>query len=149
MRAFHFRLQALLNLREQTREEALAAYAESISKREHEQELEAAAARSLEQNREAMAARREGGFRGAEQSAYLRAIDSAKNALVRQRAKLARAKLFEERTRAAFLEADGAVKSLDRLKERRRDEHFRSEMKKEEHELEDVIGARYALRPAT
>lgn len=149
MRVFHFRLQALLNLREQAREEALAAYANSISAREREEEEEVAAARRLEQNREAMAARREGGFTGAEQSAYLRAVDSAKNALVRQRAKVARAKRSEERARVSFLEADGAVKSLDRLKGRRREEHFRSEMKKEEHELEDVIGARYALRPAT
>ncbi len=149
MRAFHFRLQALLNLREQTREEALAAYAKSIAGREGEEEMEIAAVRRLEQNREVMAARRENGFTGAEQTAFLRAVDSAKNALVRQRAKVARAKRTEERARAAFLEADGAVKSLDRLKDRRRDEHFRSEMKKEEHELEDVIGARYALRPAT
>ena len=62
-----------------------------------------------------MAARREEGFTGAEQTAFLRAVDPAKNALVRQRAKVARAKRTEERARAAFLEADGFVKSLDRL----------------------------------
>ena len=146
MRAFHFRLQALLNLREIAREEALTAYAKSIRRRELEEKELAACSDRLEKLRGEIAIRRSEGFTGAEQSAYLRAVSLAKERIQRQRGKLERARRSEEEARTGFLKADGDEKSLTRLKERREEEHFSTELKKEERELEDVISTRYCTQ---
>ena len=57
--------------------------------------------------------------------------------------------LFEEKARTSYVKADGEEKSLTNLKERRQEDHFQFELKKEERELEDVITARYGLKPTT
>ena len=149
MRAFHFRLQTLLNLREIAREEALSAYAETIRRRELEEEKLIACNRHLEELREEVGVRRKEGFTGAEQATFLRAVNLSKDRLRRQRAKVNQAKRTEKKARSVFMEADGDERSLTRLKERREEEHFRFELKKEERELEDVIGARHCLKPTT
>ena len=125
------------------RVEALSAYAKAIRLREFEQEELTACNRRLEELREEIGVRRKEGFTGAEQATFLRAVNLSKDRLRRQRAKVNRAKRAEEKTRGVFVKADGNEKSLARLKDRREEEHFRFELKKEERELEDVIGARY------
>ena len=131
------------------REEALFAYAKAIRLREFEQEELTACNRRLEELREEIGVRRKEGFTGAEQATFLRAVNLSKDRLRRQRAKVNQAKRAEEKTRSVFVKADGNEKSLARLKDRREEEHFRFELKKEERELEDVIGARYGLHPTT
>ena len=149
MRAFHFRLQTLLNLREIAREEALSIYAKSIRRRELEENKLLACERRLGELRQEVGVRRKEGFIGADQATFLRAVNLAKDRLHRQRAKVNRARRTEEESRTVFVEADGDEKSLVRLKERMQEEHFRFELKKEERELEDVIGTRYGLKPTT
>ena len=143
MRAFHFRLQTLLNLREMAREEALSVYAQAIRQRELEQMELIACNRRLKELREEIGFRRKEGFTGAEQATFLRAVNLSRDRLRRQHVKANQAKRAEEKARSAFVEADGNEKSLARLKDRKEEEHFRFELKKEERELEDVIGARY------
>ena len=46
-------------------------------------------------------------------------------------------------TRKLFVKKDSESKSLGRLKDRQMNEHIQMEAKKEELELDDVIGARY------
>ena len=65
MRAFHFRLQTLLNLREMAREEALSAYANAIRQRELNEEKLADCISRLDELREAVAACRAKSFTGA------------------------------------------------------------------------------------
>ena len=149
MRAFHFRLQTLLNLREMAREEALSTYANAIRQRELNEEKLADCNNSLDELREAVAARRTTSFTGAEQANFQQAVNLAKDRLLRQRNKVNRAKRVEEKTRTSYVKADGDEKSLTNLKARRQEDHFHFELKKEERELEDVIGARYALKPTT
>jgi flagellar export protein FliJ len=50
---------------------------------------------------------------------------------------------LEESRRKLFVQKDSESKSLDRLKDRQMHEHIELEAKKEEQELDDVIGARY------
>ena len=149
MRAFHFRLQNLLRLREEARERALVAYAEAIARREAEEDELVACRRRLVDLREEVRIRRSAGFSGPEQAAYLEAIDLSNDRLREQENAFAEAKRGEEIAREKYLEADIAEKSLLRLKERREEEHFRSEAKKEERELEDVISARFRFQSAT
>lgn len=149
MRAFHFRLQTLLNLREMAREEALSAYANAIRQRELNEEKLADCISRLDELREAVAACRAKSFTGAEQANFQQAVNLAKERLLRQRNKANRVKRVEENARTSYVKADGYEKSLSNLKARRQEDHFHLELKKEERELEDVIGARYALKPTT
>lgn len=149
MKAFRFRLQTLLNLREMAREEALSAYAKAIRERELNEEKLVQFNSRLNELREAVSANRARTFTGAEQANFQQAVNLAKECLLRQRNKVNRAKRVEEKARSAYLEADGSEKSLANLKARRQEDHFQFELKKEEHELEDVIGARFGLKPTT
>ena len=149
MRAFNFRLQTLLNLREMAREEALSAYANAIRQRELNEEKLADCNSCLDELRGAVAACRTKNFSGAEQANFQKAVNLAKERLLQQRNKVNRAKRIEEKARTSYLKADGDEKSLTNLKERRQKDHFQFELKKEERELEDVIGARYGLKPTT
>ncbi|MBU62458.1 MAG: flagellar export protein FliJ [Opitutae bacterium] len=149
MRAFHFRLQTLLNLREMAREEALSTYASAIRQRELNEEKLADCNNTLDELRKAVATRRTNRFTGAEQANFQQAVNLAKERLLLQRNKVNRAKQVEENTRMSYVKADGDEKSLINLKARREEDHFHFELKKEERELEDVIGARYTLKPTT
>lgn len=149
MRAFHFRLQTLLNLREMAREEALSAYANAIRQRELNEEKLADCNSRLDELREAVAACRTKSFTGAEQANFQQAVNLAKERLLRQRNKVDRAKRVEKKARTSYVKVDGDEKSLTNLKARRQEDHFHFEFKKEERELEDVIGARYAFKPTT
>ena len=124
-------------------EEALSAYAKAIRLREFEEEELTACNRRLEELREEVGIRRKEGFGGAEQATFMWAVNLSKDRLRRQRAKANQAKRAEGKARSAFVKADGDEKTLTHLKDRREEEHFRFELKKEERELEDVIGARY------
>jgi len=149
VRAFHFRLQTLLNLREMAREEALSTYANAIRQRELNEKRLTDCKSRLDELREAVAACRRESFTGAEQANFQQAVNLAKEHLLRQRNKLKRAKGVEEKARTSYVKADGEEKSLTNLKERRQEDHFQFELKKEERELEDVITARYGLKPTT
>ena len=149
MRAFHFRLQTLLNLRVMAREKALSAYANAIRQRELNDEKLADCNSRLDELREAVAACRAKSFTGAEQANFQQAVNLAKERLPRQRTKVNRATRVEEKARTSYVKADGDKKSLTNLKARRQEDHFHFEFKKEERELENVIGARYALKPTT
>lgn len=131
------------------REEALSAYANAIRQRELNEEKLADCYNRLNELREAVAACRSKNFTGSEQANFEQAVNLAKEHLLRQRNKVNRAKRVEEKARVSFVKADGDEKSLTNLKERRQEDHFQFELKKEERELEDVIGARFGLKPTT
>jgi len=83
VRAFHFRLQTLLNLREMAREEALSAYANAIRQRELNEEKLTDCQSRLDELREAVAACRTKSFTGAEQTNFQQAVNLAKERLLR------------------------------------------------------------------
>ena len=54
-------------------------------------------------------------------------------------------KNIESAKRNLYLRADSNCKSLLKLKEKKKVEHLKSEEKKEESELEDIIGSRFVF----
>tara|TARA_B100000959_G_scaffold247564_1_gene273929 strand:- start:72 stop:542 length:471 start_codon:yes stop_codon:yes gene_type:complete len=145
MKAFRFRLESLLHLRNLTRERCLKEYAYAISERRREEERCEELADRLAKIEISVATRREEGISGHDQDIFLASIDHAKEALGKQREATRQALAEEERKRISYLKSDMDEKTLLRLKERRKEEHQRDQETKEERALEDMIGVRYSL----
>jgi len=92
--------------------------------------------------------KRKVGFSGFEQKNFNQLILQAKELIIDQNAKLAESKSIEEGKRKLFLAADSNCKSLIKLKEKNKIEHLKREEKREESELEDIIGARFVFNQA-
>ncbi|MBT3668399.1 MAG: flagellar export protein FliJ [Opitutae bacterium] len=145
MKAFSFRLDTLLHLREMAKDQAIKEYALAIKDRENaEQDLKNAVENleglNLEINQKRMV-----GFSGFEQDAFNQSILRTKELIIDFNSKLADSKNIEVAKRNLYLQSDSNCKSLLKLKEKKKDEHLKREEKKEETELEDVIGARYVF----
>ena len=145
MKAFHFRLESLLHLRNLTRERCLKEYASAINQRRTEEERCEELTERLTEIHASVAARREEGISGHDQDTFLASIEHAKEALAKQREVTQQALDEEELKRASYLKSDMDEKTLLRLKERRKEEHQRDQEAKEEHALEDMIGARHNI----
>ncbi len=143
MKAFAFRLETLLHLREIAKDNALSQYGQSVVKREStELRLNAKKQRLLELQSE-IASRRAVGFFGASQQSYQRSLESAKDDIQSCHTELQMAQNIEESKRVLYLKADSAFKSFLKLKEKKREEHMAIESKKEETEMDDLIGGRF------
>ena len=82
-------------------------------------------------------------FNANELEAVIGGLDHARTVVRDLSTELSRKKTLEESRRKLFVQKDSESKSLDRLKDRQMHEHIELETKKEEQELDDVIGARY------
>ena len=145
MKAFRFRLESLLHLRGLTREKCLKDYAEAISQRQSQEDRCEQISRRLNNIETSVATQRDQGISGHDQDTFLASIEHARNALTEQREVVARSLAEEKKKKATYLKADMTEKILLRLKERRKEDHLRDQMAKEERALEDVIGSRYAV----
>ena len=149
MKAFGFRLETLLHLRELAKDRAIAEYGKAVSKREAAEKALAEAEVALQDLRKEIGQRRTVGFSGNEQEVFNRSLNLAKDRILNRNAKLEETGRIEVAKRDLYLEADSAYKSLLRLKEKKRDEHIERETKKEERELDDVIGSRFVFNQAS
>ena len=145
MKAFTFRLETLLHLREISKDRAIKEYAQAISKREKlELDLKKAVKMLGVLNAE-INERRASGFSGFEQDGFNQSILRAKEIIIDLNSKVADSKNIESAKRNLYLRADSNCKSLLKLKEKKKVEHLKSEEKKEESELEDIIGSRFVF----
>jgi len=149
MRAFEFRLETLLHLRELAKDKAIAEYGLAVSKREEAQKKLSEANDGLRELREEIGIRRSVGFSGNDQEVFNRSLVLAKERIVDCNAKVQEAGRIEIAKRELYLQADSSYKSLLKLKEKKREEHIEYESKKEEMELEDIIGARFVFNQAS
>ena len=149
MRAFEFRLETLLHLRELAKDKAIAEYGLAVSKREEAEKKLGEANDGLRELREEIGIRRSVGFSGNEQEVFNRSLVLAKERIVDCNAKVEEAGRIEIAKRDLYLQADSNYKSLLKLKEKKREEHIEYESKKEERELEDIIGARFVFNQAS
>ena len=85
------------------------------------------------------------GFSGHEQENFNQSINRTKGEIIDFNSKLAESKNIESANRKMYLEADSNCKSLLKLKQNKRSEHLKTEEKKEETELENIIGARFVF----
>ena len=143
MKAFRFRLETLLRLKDASRERALQDYAVAINMR---QEWEAKLDNAIEYVKgleNMLSEKQKLNFRASDLASIHLSLEQARQEVESCTLEVSRKKALEESRRTIFLKKESESKSLLRLKERQLDEHLEIETKKEEHELEDVIGARY------
>jgi flagellar export protein FliJ len=149
MKAFGFRLETLLHLRELAKDKAIAEYGLSVSQREQAEKTLGEAKDGLRNLRDEIGIRRSVGFSGNDQEVFNRSLELAKERIIDCNATLEEAGRIEVAKRDLYLQADSSYKSLLKLKEKKREEHIEYETKKEEMELEDIIGARFVFNQAS
>ena len=149
MKAFSFRLETLLHLREMAKDKAIAEYGLAIARRENAQKVLQERKRQMKDLREEIGRRRSTGFSGSEQNSYNRSIERAKEAIIDCNSKFEEAKKIAQAKRELYLSADSQFKSLLKLKEKQRDRHIEVETKKEEMQLEDIISSRFVFNQST
>lgn len=145
MKAFTFRLETLLHLREISKDRAIKEYAQAISKREKLELDLKKAVKMLEVLNAEINERRASGFSGFEQDGFNQSILRSKEVIIDLNSKVADSKNIESAKRNLYLRADSNCKSLLKLKEKKKVEHLKSEEKKEESELENIIGSRFVF----
>ncbi len=143
MRAFNFRLATLLRLREASREKSLLDYAKSIHERQQTEDRLNRASEYVSKLEVKLNEMQKLSFNASELEAMIGGLDHARSVLRDLSIELSRKKTLEESRRRLFVQKDSESKSLDRLKDRQMNDHVKLEAKKEEQELDDVIGARY------
>ena len=149
MKAFGFRLETLLHLRELAKDKAIGEYGLAVSRREEAEKTLSEANDGLRELREEIGIRRSVGFSGNDQEVFNRSLVLAKERIIDCNAKVEEAGRIAIAKRDLYLQADSSYKSLFTLKEKKREEHIKYESKKEEMELEDIIGARFVFNQAS
>ena len=115
MKAFRFRLETLLHLREMAKDKAIAEYGLAIARREEAQKVLQQRKRQMEDLREEIGRRRSTGFSGSEQNSYNRSIERSKEAIIDCNSNFEEAKKIAEAKRELYLNADSQFKSLLKL----------------------------------
>jgi len=149
MKAFSFRLETLLHLREMAKDRAIAEYGVAISKKEDAEKALEERKLEMDELRDDIGRRRSIGFSGSEQDGYNRSLERAKEAIVDSNSKLEESKKIVNAKRELYLNADSEFKSMLKLKEKRREQHIEAETKKEEMQLEDIISSRFVFNQST
>ena len=145
MKAFSFRLETLLHLREISRDKALGHYAHSIrSRQEREKDLQLCQSH-LESLHAQIGERRKNSFTGSKQESFDLSVSHAKERILDANRNLQESMQTEQAKKGIYLKIDSEYKSLLKLKEKKYEEHVYSESLKEERELEDIIGGRFVF----
>ena len=146
MRSFHFKLKALLSLKENKREQALAKFAQSIKEVQRLDEHLFEAKKKYDAVEEKLKERQKGVFRRDQIEALQSSLLLEKENVSEAKLQFNRAKEMQNSRRKIFLDHDSQYKAIDRLREKQKEEHYFNENKKEQLELEDVIGSRFLFQ---
>ncbi len=143
MKAFSFRLESLLQLRESSREKALISYAKSINARQKiEVELHNLNDVLTKLHKD-ITMQRTSSLEGFTDQSFQNSMDSTKQQILNFHGKLEDAKKIELSKKKIFLAADGSLQSILRLKDKQSIAHLSTQLKKEERELDDIISSRF------
>ena len=149
MKAFKFRLETLLHLREISRDKALSQYAHAINLRQDkEKELRDSELRLLELQFQ-ISEKRKNSFTGSKQEAFDLSVKHAKERILDANKNLQQSIQTEKAKKGIYLNSNSEYKSLLKLKEKQFEIHVRTETLKEERELEDIIGGRFVFNNIT
>ena len=149
MKAFKFRLESLLQLREISKDRALSKYARAINFRQNKEKELQESELHLEELQFQISENRKISFTGSKQEAFDLSIKHAKEQIIDANKNLQQSLQAEEAKKGIYLKSNSEYKSLLRLKEKQFEEHVRSENLKEERELEDIIGGRFVFNNIT
>ncbi len=144
MKAFNFRLQTLLHLRELARDQSLESYGKSIEDFNRIGESLHAQEEQLQELQNYIKIKRSSGFYGQDEQNHQRTVVDSKNKIIELHGELQNAKKIQEAKRTIFLKSDSDFKSLEKLKGKQQAEHSHNEQKKEENEIDDIITSRFA-----
>ena len=145
MKAFSFRLETLLHLREISRDKALGHYAQSIRSRQEREKALQVCQSHLESLHAQIGERRKNSFTGSKQESFDLSVSHAKERILDANRNLQESMQTEQAKKGIYLKIDSEYKSLLKLKEKKYEEHVYSESLKEERELEDIIGGRFVF----
>ena len=149
MKAFKFRLETLLHLREISRDKALSQYAHAINLRQDkEKELRESELRLVELQFQ-ISEKRKNSFTGSRQEAFDLSVKHAKERILDANKNLQQSIQTEKAKKGIYLNSNSEYKSLLKLKEKQFEIHVRNETLKEERELEDIIGGRFVFNNIT
>lgn len=149
MKAFKFRLETLLHLREISRDKALSQYAHAINLRQDkEKELRESELRLVELQFQ-ISEKRKNSFTGSKQEAFDLSVKHAKERILDANKNLQQSIQTEKVKKGIYLNSNSEYKSLLKLKEKQFEIHVRNETLKEERELEDIIGGRFVFNNIT
>ena len=135
MKAFNFKLKTLLKLRQAFKEKALFNYGKAVHEAEEMQHSLSSLNHKLEDLHSSIKHRREKSFYGPEEEHYQRSIISVKNQILNLHSKLKSAHEIREAKRKYSFKADADVKSLEKLKERKKSNMTSSSIKRKNHRL--------------
>ena len=144
MKAFTFRLQTLLHLRELARDQSLESYGKSIEEFNRLGESLHAQEKQLQELQSYIKHKRSSGFYGQDEQNHQRTVVDSKNKIIELHGELQNAKKIQEAKRTIFLKSDADFKSLEKLKGKQQKEHSYNEQKKEDNEIDDIITSRFA-----
>jgi len=142
MKPFKFRLKAVLFLRQQDKEKALAKYADAMRRRRDVEQTLKHGQRRIESLQELMSSNREDTFSAREQSLYLsnmQSIDHENQGII---SKLEQAKKEEKVCLDELTEARKLLELLKILSDKQKEKHLFEEFKKDEQLVEELINCR-------
>lgn len=142
MKAFNYRLQSLLEIRDKSREKALEEYGLYVKKRvkieENCQQIE----KQLELARKQLAKEREVNFSAVNQNYYFSSLQNVSKELEQEKELLEEAVLEEDIKKKNFLKAKSEADILEKLKIKKKQQHLYTENLKEEKAIDDIINSR-------
>ena len=144
MKAFNFRLKTLMHLRESARQQSLKSYGESIQDFNRLGKSLQDSEDQLKELQNYIKRKRSSDFYGQDEQNHQRTVVESKNKIIELHGELQNAKKIQDAKRNLFLKADAEFKSLEKLKTMQKAEHSRNQLKKEENEIDDIIGSRFA-----
>lgn len=146
MRTFNFKLTALLKLKEAQREQALVQFASSIKEVQKLEKKLAISQNKLDSVLSILHDRKKGTFRSDQIEALHSSLMVEREKLSKNKISLNQAKEMQVSRRKIFLEKDSQYKSIQQLQEKQKEDHYFNENKKEQLELEDIIGSRFLFQ---
>ena len=123
MKAFKFRLESLLQLREISKDRALSKYAQAINFRQDKEKELQASELHLQELQFQISENRKISFTGSKQEAFDLSIKQAKEQIIDANKNLQQSLQAEEAKKGIYLKSNSEYKSLLRLKEKQFEIH--------------------------
>ena len=142
MKPFRYRLQLMMELREKARDTALESYAKALQSRLAQQNVSEALENRIMRMSHQIQDLGQQRFPASMHSMYYGSMDETKQRLKQSNAMLVERRSVEDERRTEYLATKSRFDALEKLRDRKRDEHFSHEAKKEEKMLEDLVNGR-------
>lgn len=146
MKSFTFKLRALLRLKEAKRELALSQFASSVKEVQKLVVQLAEVQDRYDSLLQLLNEMQKKSFRGDQIEALSSSLEIERENIGTIDLQLKQAREIQESRRGIFLNKDSEYNALIKLEEKQKKAHFFKENKKEDKELEDIIGARFLFQ---